>query len=101
MIKPRQTQSRMMIVAVAVLVIVNLPARAYAQCPYKLPNTLVAHDLKQVGTLGYTKAVRIINVYWGGSNWDAIPAHKPVDPVHYGFRRADIDLAMTALFSTI
>jgi len=70
-------------------------------CKYGIPNgPPVVLDLEQTGTLGFTADVRVINVYWGGNNWNGIPAHKPIDAVHYGFQKEDIDAATRALFST-
>src|SRR5689334_11755993 len=48
---------------------------------------------KRTGCLAYTKDIRVINLYWGGNNWDAIPGHG-------NFQKKDIETAMQKLFET-
>ena len=70
------------------------PKMGTGQCKFRLPHgPAVTLDLDQVGTLAYTGDIRVINVYWGGNNWNGIPAHA-------NFHKEDIDAATRALFGT-
>src|SRR5713101_3908341 len=65
-----------------------------AQCQYSIPHGVGAVlDLEKFGTLGFTRPIRVINVYWGGNNWNGIPAHS-------AFHKEDIDAATRELFAT-
>jgi hypothetical protein len=64
------------------------------ECHCKLPHgTNDPRDVASLGKLAYSGTIRVINIYWGGNNWNNIPGNQ-------NFQKEDIERAMAALFKT-